>query len=278
MRACHKCFAARYRATRVGLLVMVILGPNAVAATGAQTPTLGTHTLLVQTEGTGASPAVSLPITTQANGSSLLALVSSYASNSDGPADRYANRWTQIGRAVVYRGYEGRFDARAYVAMSAKGGPGHTVSVVKRGRAAGEISVPFIEIRGANKLQDVAQNYRAPSLAERVINKLRRVWRRLTGVSIGSSAVRTSGAVTTTGPATLVAVWWGDGRILRMTAVPDNGFKVIDSLLELPPNSGVQCAVAFKQVAAAGTYDVSWSGTPAQGAILWLFAFQQGAR
>jgi hypothetical protein len=28
----------------------------------------------------------------------------------------------------------------------------------------------------------------------------------------------------------------------------------------------------------AGTYKVSWSGTPAQGAILWLFAFQHQAR
>jgi hypothetical protein len=71
-------------------------------------------------------------------------------------------------------------------------------------------------------------------------------------------------------------VWWGDGFVYRMTAVPNNGFKVIDSYLELPPNSAVQCAVASKQVAAAGTYNVTWTGTPAQGAILWLFAFQAG--
>jgi hypothetical protein len=80
--------------------------------------------------------------------------------------------------------------------------------------------------------------------------------------------------VTTTGPATLIAVWWGDGGVKRMTAVPNNGFAVIDSYLMLPDNSGVQCAVAYKQVAAAGTYNVSWAGAPAQGAILWLLAFQ----
>ena len=59
-----------------------------------------------------------------------------------------------------------------------------------------------------------------------------------------------------------------------MTAVPNNGFSVIDSFLKLPDNSGVQCAVAYKQVATAGTYNVSWTGAPIQGAILWLFAFQ----
>jgi hypothetical protein len=86
----------------------------------------------------------------------------------------------------------------------------------------------------------------------------------------------TSGRVTTTGPAVLVAMWWGDGGVKRMTAVPNNGFAVIDSFLKLPDNSGVQCAVAFKQVSAAGSYDVSWTGVPVQGAILWLFAFQSG--
>jgi hypothetical protein len=59
-----------------------------------------------------------------------------------------------------------------------------------------------------------------------------------------------------------------------MTARPDNDFTVIDSYLLLPDNSGVQCAVAVKQVDAAGTYHVDWVGSPIQGAILWLFAFQ----
>ena len=36
----------------------------------------------------------------------------------------------------------------------------------------------------------------------------------------------------------------------------------------------VQVAVAVKQVAAAGTYDVTWSATPNQGAITWLVALQ----
>jgi len=69
-------------------------------------------------------------------------------------------------------------------------------------------------------------------------------------------------------------VWLGDAYVYSMTAVPGDGFKVIDSYLMLPPSSAVQGAVAVKQVNAAGTYSVTWTGTPAQGAILWLFAFQ----
>jgi hypothetical protein len=84
----------------------------------------------------------------------------------------------------------------------------------------------------------------------------------------------TSRSVTTTGPATLVAFWWGDSPALAVpqTAVPNNGFTPIDSVLE--PGNLVQCAVAVKNVTAAGTYNVTWTSTPVQGAQLWLVAVQ----
>jgi hypothetical protein len=84
----------------------------------------------------------------------------------------------------------------------------------------------------------------------------------------------TSKRVTTTGPATLIAFWWGDADVSQdKTAVPNNGFVVIESVL----TSGalVQGAIAVKNVAAAGTYDVAWTATPRQGAQLWLVAVQQ---
>ncbi len=92
-----------------------------------------------------------------------------------------------------------------------------------------------------------------------------------------SGETLTSGNVTTTGPAMLVAFWWGDGGIREMTAVPNNGFVVIESFLHLPGSSGVQAAVAVRQVDTAGTYSVTWTGQPDQGAILWLLAFQSSA-
>lgn len=84
----------------------------------------------------------------------------------------------------------------------------------------------------------------------------------------------TSRAVTTTGPATLIAFWWGDGFPgTPQSATPDSGFSLIDSNAQ-ERDSFVQCAVAVKNVAAAGTYSVTWTATPTQGAQLWLIAVQ----
>jgi hypothetical protein len=245
MQGYREYVAACCRGTTVAALLAV--APGMALAQVA----LGAHTLQAQSEGLGTNPVITQPITTQSRDSSLIVFNGGYLSNDSRPKDSYGNRWKQVGNDVPYgNGYGDRFNVKAYAALDAKGGPGHTVSFVKNGNAAGEISVPFIEIAHAGVLQDVSQNY-AP-----------------TGL------VMTSASVTTTGPATLVAMWWGDGGVKRMTAVPNNGFVVIDSYLKLPDNSGVQCAVAYKQVTAAGTYNVSWTGAPAQGAILWLFAFQ----
>jgi len=215
----------------------------------AHWPTLGAHTLLGQSEGDGVSPAITPAISTQATGSSLITFVASHAVNDKAPTDSKSNAWKQIGNRVIYRGYES-FDVKAYVAVSAKGGSNHTVSVIKPGTEKGELTMPFIEVRNADVLKDVAQNYPP------------------TGSTL------TSATVTTTGPATLVAFWWGDGGFKRMEATPGEGFTVIEQFLKLPDNSGVQCAVAYKDVDRAGTYSVTWTNSPVQGAPLWLFAFQ----
>ncbi|MCX7514608.1 hypothetical protein [Frateuria sp. STR12] len=234
----------------------------------AQGPSLGAHTLLAQPDGQGSAPAIAGPVRTQASGSALLVLVGGYNGNAALPSDNYGNTWVQQGPRITYRGYSGRFGTAAYVALPAKGGSDHRVSLAKPGVPAGEISAPFVEIRNAGVLQDVATSYPAPGTVARIGRKLGRNW---------PGAGLTSGEVTTTGPATLVAVWWGDAYVYRMTAVPDQGFKVIERFLDLPPSSGVQCAVAVRQVDRAGTWRVTWRGAPAQGAILWLFAFQAGS-
>lgn len=214
---------------------------------------LGAHTLLGQEDGYGANPATTEPITTQASGSALLAFSAGYASNTNCPTDSKSNLWSQLGSPVVYNGYDGQFDVKAYVSMAAHGGSDHTVSIVKNTVQNGELTLPFIEIRNAGVLQAVARNY--PT----------------------AGTPLTSGSVTTTGPATLIAVWWGDAVGLQHSAVPDNGFTIIENFVSLPPNSAVQCVVAWRDVAAAGTYDVTWTEAPDQGAPLWLFAFQSGS-
>lgn len=266
----------RHRASHAACIMLFTLATTAARA-GATSPVvappaLGQHTLLAQADGLGTAKATTAPLVTQASGSSLVVLVGGYTNNSAPPTDSYANRWQALGPPVVYSGFEGRFNARAYVALDANGGPGHTVSFIKAATPKGEITAPFIEIAHAGALQAVAQSYVEPGIVSRTGDKLAHLW----GTKGGGAVVVTSDSVNTTGPATLLAVWWGDSRALSMTAVPGDGFKLIEQYLDLPPQSGVQCAVAVKRVTAAGTYNVRWTASPVQGAILWLFAFQSG--
>jgi len=85
----------------------------------------------------------------------------------------------------------------------------------------------------------------------------------------------TSASVTTTGPATLIAFWWGDGYpdTTSQTATPNNDFRLVEANVQ-ELHAFVQCAVAAKSVTAPGTYDVTWTATPAQGAQMWLIAVQ----
>ena len=82
----------------------------------------------------------------------------------------------------------------------------------------------------------------------------------------------TSLSVTTTGPATLIAYWLGDHGGSYVTAVPNNGFSVID--WETVSSDAVETFVATENVSTAGTYNVTWAVTPTQGAQMWLVAVQ----
>lgn len=226
-----------------------LTGRSTAVAHFGTPPSLGAHTLLGIEEGSGTDPETTASITTQASGSSLVTFTAGYADNNGGPSDSKGNTWTSAG-TEVYTGYGGAFDVRGYYVEQAVGGSGHTVTFQADGTPNGEMTVPFLEVKDAGKLVAVAKNYPA------------------------ASSPLTSGNVTTTGPAVLVALWWGDAPGLNHTATPNNGFTVVDSLLTLPPNSAVQCAVAVRQVTAPGTYNVTWTETPNQGAPLWLFAFQ----
>ena len=211
---------------------------------------LGSHVLLWHEDGNGPSVANTPPINTQIGGSSLIAFSAGYTNNNTIPVDNKGNVWSPLGAPVVYRGYNGQFDVKAYAVFGAQGGIGHTLSIVKNGSPSGEITVPFIEIRQSRSLHSIAQNY--PTAA----------------------SVVHSGSVTTSGAATLLAFWWGDATGLQHSAIPDNGFSIIENFVNLPPNSAVQCVVAVRQVNSAGTYNVNWTQSPSEGAVLWLMAFQ----
>lgn len=223
------------------------LGATAALAEG---PTLGAHVFLGQGEGIGADPAVTPGMDTAPSGSVLIAFNAGYASNQGRPRDTYGNRWKALGGGLSYANYGDRFNVQAYIAVAARGGPGHSLTAAKPGEPHGELSLPFIEVRNASRVQAFAQNYADAAL------------------------VVSSKSITVDGPATLLAFWWGDGGVKRMTATPGDGFTLIDSFLELPDESGVQGAVAWRQVDGAGTYQVHWTAAPVQGAALWIIAIR----
>ena len=134
-----------------------------------------------------------------------------------------------------------------YAKTLLSGGSGHVVSTTLP--VGDEATLAAVEVMGGSQVVDVQWN------------------------EVASGSPLTSMPVTTTGPATLVAFWWGDAGVANdKTAVPDNGFAVVDSILL--SGALVQCAVATRDVAVPGTYDVTWTATPQQGAQLWLVAVQ----
>lgn len=217
-------------------------------------PSLGSHALLGQEHEYAPNPATTTPVDTQQSGSSFVVFNAGSIGNARMPTDTHGNQWTLLGDPVVYHGYDGRFDVKAYTALAGHGGANHAVSIVKDGQPSSELTLLFVEVRNASRLQQVAQTY----------------------ASKGPSA--TSDTVVTTGPAVLLAVWWGDGPFKSQWAIPGDGFTTIENFVDLPPNSAVQAVAAVRRVDAAGSYAVTWQQSPEQGAILWLMAFQAEAQ
>ncbi|MET0934596.1 MAG: hypothetical protein ABWX83_01305 [Luteibacter sp.] len=236
----------------VAVLIVLagLLSMSTTPAADMAAPALGAHVFLGQGEGLGVSPATTPAVDTQPGGSVFIVFNAGYASNDATPRDSFGNRWKPLGRAQTYADYGERFTVQGYVALAGRGGPSHTVTIEKHGEPRGELSLPFVEIRNASRVAAVARSY------------------------AGAALQVASDEITVNGPATLLAFWWGDGGVKRMTVTPGDGFRLIDAFVELPDESGVQGAVAWRQVDAAGTYRVHWTVAPVQGAALWLIAIQ----
>lgn len=211
-------------------------------------PGVGAHGLAFYRYNVTSPTTISTPVLgTQSTGSTLIVSVgrgNRYVFEL--PTDNKGNApYQQLGTAQKYTRYPDSGTA-LYAFPNMAGGDGHVIRTSTP--ADDEITLAAVEVINATRVVQFEWN---EALA----------------------APLTSKSVTTTGPATLVAFWWGDAGIHDdKTAVPNNDFFVVDSILK----SGelVQCAVAVKNVAAAGTYNVTWTATPAQGAQLWLVAVQ----
>jgi hypothetical protein len=164
------------------------------------------------------------------------------------PTDNKGNEFVRSGGARTYSLWPTSGTA-LYACERAAGGAGHIVTVEKP-QPADETTLTVVEVTGGGSVRDAQ-------------------WH-----EVRAGQPLKSPSVTTTGPAVLVAWWWGDAGVDQdKTAVPDSGFTVVDSILR--EGALVQCAVAVREVSVAGTYDVTWRSTPSQGAQLWLVAVQR---
>jgi hypothetical protein len=225
------------------LLIIQLLARNCFAAAS-----VGVHSLAFfpcNSSGGLTTPAIA----TQTAGSTILAWVGRGDTNGftgTVPVDNKANTYRMLGSLQDYSPLYPGSGEGLYAVLSAAGGSGHRVTAPMPA-GADEITLAVVEVKNGGAIQDV---------------QFKKVL----------SAPHTSPSVTTTGPATLIAVWAGDSGAASVTATPNNGFATIDS--QLLSSCEVEVVVAARDVAAAGSYNVTWTATPAQGAHLWLVAIQ----
>lgn len=223
---------------------------NVTAAPPGSNPTLGAHAMVYHRSQGSVGPFLSTPALTTQSGSTLLAFVGKGSIwNLSPPIDNKGNTpYVQIGAIHEYTKWPGE-GTTFYAFNSIAGGADHILSVDDT-NVWDEVTFAAVEIKNGGLIQDYK-------------------WNEVLG-----SAAQTSQSVTTTGPATLVAVWYGDdASSTPSNPVPNDGFTVIEG--NGNATESVQMYVATKDVPAAGTYTVTWNTTPLQGAQLYLIAVQK---
>lgn len=222
---------------------------SSFSTAAAVLPTLGAHGLAFKNDGpTGSSVTVQLG-TTQASRSTILVCVGrGIISSHRVPTDTKGNSYSQLDSTHAYVPRWPNSGTALYASALSTGGAAHAVTVGNSTTPTDEVTAAAVEVRSGGNIS-VAWN------------------------EVQSGDPVQSLSITTAGPATLVAFWWGDadGSVAH-TATPGNGFTRIDAVLAA--GSLVQCAVATREAQGGGTYSVAWTATPQQGAQLWLVAVQ----
>ena len=217
-----------------------------VSPSASGEPFPGAHDLTYYVFGTSGGSITTDAVTTQTSGSTIIVGVGRGDNSAHAaPTDSKGNDYAQLGTSHTYTNWPDSGTA-LYASQTARGGAGHQVAVDHQ--PGDETTLVMVEVRNGGKIQD-------------------HKWK-----EVRSGRSLTSESVTTTGPAVLIAFWFGDAGVSQQTAAPNNGFEVLESLLISEPI--VQVAVAAKTVSGAGTYDVTWTATPQQGAQLYLVAVQ----
>lgn len=222
-------------------------------------PTLGAAAIVQRTYASGPLTG-SLPTPSMATetGSVLVASIArgSWSNAPTAPGDSLGNVFGVVDGPRTYRSWPTSATA-LYAARAIAGGADHVVSAEwgEGGGAGDEITLTVIEVRGASDVVD-------DGFVER-----------------DAGEALTSAPVTTTGPALLVAIWWGTGGVrprgTRHVAVPEAGFERVEAatgLVSLSDSGYIQCAVATRAV-GAGEHTITWT-SDGEGAQLYLVALE----
>ncbi len=242
---------AAFRDFYLAIFYLAALATAPLGTTGmAASPTVGAHVLAYFRCG-GIGGLSSSSIDTQDSGSTILVWIGRgdlvAFTPATVPTDNKGNSYPLLDSVHTYAPEWSISGEALYASLLAAGGTGHVFTAPMPGPGSDEITMAVIEVKNGGVIQEAQ-------------------W-----TNVLFSPSQTSLSVTTTQAATLVAVWTGHGGSVD-TAVPDNGFTKVEEILT--GNCFIQVVVATKEVAEAGTYDVTWTATPTQGANLWLVAVQ----
>lgn len=230
-------------------LITVTITAPIVGAPGD--PSLGAHAMVFHVSRGSVGATLPLPPLNTQSGSTMLAIVGKGSLQEiNPPTDSLGNGpYRLLGSKHAYTKWANEGTA-VYAFDNIVGGANHVLRVNDQ-NTSDEVTFAAVEVRNGGVVQDIQ-------------------WREVLNV-----AAQTSATVTTTGPATLVAVWFGDDASpTPSNPVPNNGFTVIEGNRNAVES--VQTYIATRNVAAAGSYNVTWNTTPVQGAQLYLIAVQKG--
>jgi hypothetical protein len=233
----------------IGISATANLSDATDSVVGASTPAIGVSGKDIDLQTLGTDPQ-QVTLNTQVSGSAFVVVQSTLGGAGD-PTDNKGNTLSRILAATPYTLFPS-FVVEAFAKTNGVGGTSHIFSATKEpGRPDEEATMFVAEILNGLSIQDIQVT------------------------QIASGGTMTSAAVTATGPAVILQYWWGDNGDGPHTAVPNNGFTVIQDSLSVV-SGGIQGAMATRTV-TAGTYQTTWTATPTQGAILVSIVVQGGA-
>jgi hypothetical protein len=229
-------------------------GAGGRSASASSAPSLGAHVKATVAVGTPNDPLTTASVTTTPGSLLLMNVGRGHLANfgiaGATPHDNKSNpNYTKIGATEPYALFPDSATA-LYSLAGGAAGAGYQVSVAQGLNGSSnndEITMFLAEVLGGSVVQDFTWN------------------------EVTSAGPTTSGNVTTTGPALLVAFWWGEDTSLSSISV-DASWTIIEQ--QLLASSNIQGAMAVRVVSAPGTYNATWTASPAQAAQMWVAAVQ----